>query len=158
MCQSASRLPSANTTWRVVSLPAMPFQCSICSRSFLNEYNHAKHEARATCQAMGGGAKSGKLKCSHCSAYFAREFSLRRHEERYHSMSAASTHACGFCPQRFSLLDDMVRHRRQHHERDLNNPEAFMLRDSAHSRQSQSWRLVFPTFVDTLDRAFFYAW
>ncbi len=136
----------------------MPFQCSVFSCSFLNEYNHAKHEARATCQAMGGGVKSGKLKCSKCSAHFAREFSLRRHEERYHSTDVISAHACGFCPQRFRNVKDMVEHRRQQHERDLDNPDQFMLRDSAHKRQSQSWRLVFPTDVDSMDRAFFYAW
>lgn len=98
----------------------------------------------------------GKMKCSSCSALFASFSNLKKHQKRFHENENSLSFACGLCPERFSSGQDLAVHRDQRHIRLVESD--FRLRDSAHKRQSQSWRLVFPHDVDTMDRAFFYAW
>ena len=136
--------------------PTMLFQCAYCGRGFASEINLRRHEESALCQ-FSKDRKNGKLQCPNCPSKFATLHNLRRHQKRYHALEAVAAHACGFCPMRFQTLEDMCRHRNEQHERNLED-DGFILRDSAHARQSQHWRLVFPHDVDSMDRAFFYAW
>lgn len=71
-------------------------------------------------------------------------------------MGSETIFACGLCPERFQSPENLTTHRNAVHDRSGDGD--FILRDSAHKRQSQSWRLVFPYVVDTMDRAFFYSW
>lgn len=122
---------------------------------FGNLFNLQRHELSAICQ-YDRDKKGGKMKCPSCSTFFASHANLKKHVKRFHLDEVPLAFACGLCDERFSTDSQLAKHRNEHHVR-LEESD-FQLRDSAHKRQSQSWRLVFPYDVDTMDRAFFYSW
>lgn len=132
----------------------MPHSCGHCGRMFGNTFNLRKHEESARCQANSRMVR-GKFKCPDCSALFSTPYSLKRHQQRYHTLGQTLAFACGVCDKRFSTRDGLVKHRDETHS--TLDSDGFRLRDSAHKKQSQFWRLIFHSDIKTMDEAFFYA-
>ena len=133
----------------------MSYACEICGRHFGNKFNFNRHQASLACQASKNNV-NGKLKCADCSALFSSVRNLQKHQERYHRLGSNKAYACGICDLRFKSRNEVLEHRRTEHV--VTTDGGFELRASAHKRQTQSWRLEFPSDITLMDDAFRYAW
>ncbi len=133
----------------------MVFSCKTCNRQFANKHNLNQHEASFKCEA-NAQCVDGKRKCPHCDSKFAWVQSLNRHIRIHHGENEHNPTAfsCGVCRARFASRQELDQHRQERHNDESNE---FIMRESAHRRQSQVHRLVFPHSVRTLDEGFFFS-
>ncbi len=137
----------------------MPFMCETCNREFAHKHNLDKHQSSFRCEANSNFI-GGKRKCPHCNSKFSWVSSLNRHIRTHHgeNESKPTAFACGACDARFATRNELIEHRAETHIRESNEDgDKFIMRESAHNRQSQVRRLVLPDTVNTMDEGFFFS-
>ena len=130
------------------------FRCRRCRKQFANRFTLARHVTHKVCQQK---KKRSLLECDLCTKTFLREDALSRHKQRYHPdcyVQRARTYCCGICDSSFSDVGELETHRATMHT----NRSEFELVNSAHRRQCQLLRLVFPDRVLTMDQGLFFAY
>ncbi len=135
----------------------MPFMCNTCNREFAHKHNLKQHEKSYRCES-NAECVDGKRKCPHCNSKFSWMTTLNKHIRTHHGENEKKPTAfsCGACQARFGTRTELIQHRAEEHS-GSGGEEGFLLRESAHRRQSQNHRLVFPPTVNTMDDGFFFS-
>ncbi|EFP04527.1 hypothetical protein CRE_31234 [Caenorhabditis remanei] len=80
-----------------------PFNCTKCSSSFTQNRTLLRH------MRIHSGIK---LKCKHCEFDCFRPAGLAEHVKRKHRFE--QTYQCELCPNKYTVLTDFTRHKKQH--------------------------------------------
>ena len=119
----------------------MSHVCPRCERKFMHKSSLSRH--KKVCNGVPKRVPGVGFTCPECEKVFSRKNNMEMHLAMAHSDD--KVYECGLCPAFFSSRQDVENHRQNRHR----NRSKFVLRQSAHGRTCESYRLYLPTRFTT---------
>ena len=116
----------------------MSHLCTRCQRTFAHKSSLSRHKKSCKGVPKRVAGAGGGFKCNDCDKVFARKNTLKQHQAMAHGEMLM--YQCGLCSAFFSTRSDVEEHRQTNHR----NRSMFVLRQSAHGKSIESFRLYLP--------------
>lgn len=114
----------------------MEHVCPHCHREFAHKSSLSRH--KKGCKGVPKRDPKAGFKCLHCDKVFARKHTMDNHLRMAHMDDAV--YECGLCSAFFDSREAVEAHRQERHR----NRSKFVLRQSAHGKACETYRLYLP--------------